>query len=83
MILSDGVRDVKVSPTDVMAPAEVLVEKKNVGGPGDAKKTSPILAFFAHYMIGDGEQMGALLALILLMTSYIFYKRITNKTINK
>jgi hypothetical protein len=42
-----------------------------------------ILAFFAHYMIGDGEQMGALLALILLMTSYIFYKRITNKTINK
>jgi len=35
-----------------------------------------ILAFFAHYMIGDGEQTGALLALILLGVSYIFYKRI-------
>ena len=40
-----------------------------------------ILAFFAHYMIGDGEQMGALIAIILLMVSYIFYKR-TNKTLN-
>lgn len=37
-----------------------------------------ILAFFAHYMIGDGEQMGAVLALVLLLLSYIFYKR-TNK----
>lgn len=35
-----------------------------------------ILAFFAHYMIGDGEQMGALIALILLATSYIFGKKI-------
>ncbi|WP_282122334.1 DoxX family protein [Algibacter mikhailovii] len=35
-----------------------------------------ILAFFAHYMIGDGEQMGALIALILLMVSYIFNKKI-------
>lgn len=34
-----------------------------------------ILAFFAHYMIGDGEQMGAVLALILLLTSYYFNKR--------
>lgn len=36
-----------------------------------------ILAFFAHYMIGDGEQMGALLAFVLLMVSYIFNKRIS------
>lgn len=35
-----------------------------------------ILAFFAHYMIGDGEQAGALLALVLLITSYVFSKRI-------
>nr|WP_321224308.1 DoxX family protein [uncultured Psychroserpens sp.] len=34
-----------------------------------------ILAFFAHYMIGDGEQTGALVALILLIVSYIFYKK--------
>jgi hypothetical protein len=35
-----------------------------------------ILAFFAHYMIGDGEQTGAVVALILLIVSYIFNKRI-------
>lgn len=35
-----------------------------------------ILAFFAHYMIGDGEQGGAAIALVLLVVSYIFYKRI-------
>lgn len=35
-----------------------------------------ILAFFAHYMIGDGEQTGALVALVLLAVSYIFNKRI-------
>lgn len=34
-----------------------------------------ILAFFAHYMIGDGEQTGALVALILLVVSYIFNKK--------
>ncbi len=34
-----------------------------------------VLAFFAHYMIGDGEQMGALIALVLLTISYIFYKK--------
>lgn len=34
-----------------------------------------ILAFFAHYMIGDDEQMGALIALILLGNSYIFEKK--------
>lgn len=37
-----------------------------------------ILAFFAHYMIGDGEQTGALIALILLITSYIFNKKANN-----
>lgn len=35
-----------------------------------------ILAFFAHYMISDGEQMGALIAILLLIISYIFHKRI-------
>ncbi len=35
-----------------------------------------VLAFFAHFMIGDGEQGGALLAFILLIISYIFNKRI-------
>ena len=34
-----------------------------------------ILAFFAHYMIGDGEQMGAGMAMILLLTSYYFRKK--------
>ncbi len=37
-----------------------------------------ILAFFAHIMIGDGEQMGAILAMVLLITSYITNKKITN-----
>lgn len=35
-----------------------------------------ILAFFAHVMISDGEQMGAVVAMILLLTSYIFYKKL-------
>lgn len=35
-----------------------------------------VLAFFAHYMIGDGEETGALVALVLLAVSYIFNKRI-------
>ena len=35
-----------------------------------------ILAFFAHVMIGDGEQMGAVLAFVFLIISYIFNKRI-------
>ena len=33
------------------------------------------LAFFAHVMIGDGEQMGALIAMLLLIVSYIFNKK--------
>lgn len=35
-----------------------------------------VLAFFAHYMIGDGEQMGALVAIILLLVSYFTYKKL-------
>lgn len=34
-----------------------------------------VLAFFAHVMISDGEQLFALLAFIFLTTSYIFYKQ--------
>lgn len=37
-----------------------------------------ILAFFAHYMIKDGEQFGALIALVLLGVSYIFGKKLSN-----
>lgn len=37
-----------------------------------------VLAFFAHFQIGDGEQAGALVALVLLFLSYFFdYKRNT------
>ncbi len=36
-----------------------------------------ILAFFAHFMIGDGEQMGALMAFILLIISYYSWKNQT------
>ena len=36
-----------------------------------------ILAFFAHYMVGDGQQATAVVALIALIVSYIFYKRIS------
>ncbi len=35
-----------------------------------------ILAFFAHVMIGDGEQAGAIMAFVLLIVSYIFNKKI-------
>ena len=35
-----------------------------------------ILAIFAHVMINDGEQTGAIVALILLIASYIFSKKI-------
>ena len=37
-----------------------------------------ILAFFAHVMIGDGEQMGAVVAMVLLITSYVTHKKIKN-----
>lgn len=36
-----------------------------------------ILAFFAHYMIGDGEQGGTIAAMVLLVISYFFNKRIS------
>ncbi|QXP74155.1 DoxX family protein [Tenacibaculum sp. AHE15PA] len=35
-----------------------------------------ILAFFAHVMIGDGEQTAALVAMILLIISYVYSKKI-------
>jgi len=35
-----------------------------------------LLAFFAHVMIGDGEQFGAILATILLFTSYFTGKKV-------
>ena len=35
-----------------------------------------ILAFFAHFMIGDGEQMGAVMAMVLLVVSYIYSKKV-------
>ncbi|MBC8754554.1 DoxX family protein [Kordia sp. YSTF-M3] len=38
-----------------------------------------ILAFFAHYMIGDGEQAAASIGLVLIIASYYFWKKITNK----
>jgi len=35
-----------------------------------------VLAFFAHYMVGDGEHFGALIALILLLVSYFLGKKV-------
>ena len=35
-----------------------------------------ILGFFAHLMVGDGEQLGALMALVLLLTSYFLGKKV-------
>lgn len=35
-----------------------------------------ILAFFAHFVINDGEHISALLAFVLLIISYIFSKKI-------
>ncbi|MGI9530782.1 DoxX family protein [Lutimonas sp.] len=37
-----------------------------------------ILAFFAHYMIGDGEQFGAVIAMVLLLISYIYGRKLFN-----
>jgi len=37
-----------------------------------------LLAFFAHIMINDGQQMLAVVAMILLITSYISSKRLAN-----
>ena len=40
-----------------------------------------MLAFFAHVQIGDGEQFGAVLALILLSSSYFFNSK-RNTSVN-
>ena len=37
-----------------------------------------ILAFFAHYMIGDGGQTAAVIAIVLLSVSNVFGSRIFN-----
>lgn len=34
------------------------------------------LAFFAHYMVGDGEEIGALMAMVLLLSSYFLGKKV-------
>jgi len=34
-----------------------------------------VLAFFAHKMVNDGEEVGAIMALVLLTISYVFSKR--------
>lgn len=36
-----------------------------------------ILAFFGHYMIGDGEFGGALMAFVFLITSYYSWKKMS------
>lgn len=41
-----------------------------------------LLAFFAHVMIGDGEQIGAIIALTLLIVSYISGKKVFNSKKN-
>ena len=38
-----------------------------------------VLAFFAHFMVNDGEHLGAIMAIVLLLVSYLFYKRIISK----
>jgi hypothetical protein len=35
-----------------------------------------IFALFAHFMIGDGKQMGAIMAMILLIVSYIYNNKV-------
>lgn len=35
-----------------------------------------LLAFFAHLLIADGEHIGAVIALTLLMTSYFFGRKV-------
>ena len=35
-----------------------------------------VLAFFAHIMVGDGEQIGALMGLVFLLTSYFSGKKV-------
>ena len=35
-----------------------------------------VLAFTAHVMVGDGEQIGALIAMILLLVSYVSRRKL-------
>ena len=35
-----------------------------------------VLAFFAHYMVSDGEHMGAVIAIIAVLTSYFTGKEV-------
>ncbi|WP_299055679.1 DoxX family protein [uncultured Polaribacter sp.] len=35
-----------------------------------------VLAFFAHYMISDGEHIGAVIAIVLVLVSYFYSKKI-------
>jgi len=35
-----------------------------------------VLAFFAHVMVGDGDQFGAVIAIVLLLVSYFSGKKI-------
>ncbi len=35
-----------------------------------------ILAFFAHYMVGDGEEIGAFIAMTLVLSSYFLGKKV-------
>lgn len=37
-----------------------------------------VLAFFAHYMISDGEQGASVVGLVLVIVSYIFSKKVQN-----
>ena len=37
-----------------------------------------LLAFFAHIMVKDGEQIGAVIAMVLLVTSYTYNYKINN-----
>ena len=34
------------------------------------------LAFFAHLIVGDGEQIGAIIAMVLLLSSYFLGKKV-------
>jgi len=38
-----------------------------------------LLAFFAHVMVKDGEQIGAIIAIVLLITSYIYNNKNNSK----
>lgn len=35
-----------------------------------------VLAYFAHKMINDGQELGAIIALVLIIISYIYWRKI-------